>query len=65
MPSKAFTLPEGYRPDWRLITNQITAGGIGRVDFYEATHSSSPGAVQIANGSASWIGINMSFYIGQ
>lgn len=64
VPSTIFTLPEGYRPKFRTIWNQITAGGVGRIDIYEKSHGSQAGEVYMANGSNTWIGVNISFYIG-
>jgi hypothetical protein len=64
VPSAIFTLPEGFRPEFRTIWNQITSGGVGRIDIYEADHVSQAGEVYMANGSNAWIGVNISFYIG-
>ena len=64
LPEAAFTLPVGYQPAYRVIYNQITNGGVGRVDIYEKGHGSQDGEVYIANGDNTWISIAVSFHVG-
>lgn len=33
-PTTAFTLPEGYRPEYRALFTTISNGAIGRIDIY-------------------------------
>ncbi len=54
-----FTLPEGARPDYRLLLPSVMSGGHGRVDV------ASNGQVTVMTGSTSWNGFSCTFTPGR
>lgn len=55
-----FTLPVGYRPNWRLLIDVQSAGALGRVDIYTT------GEVWFVSGSGTWMSLdNISFFADQ